>query len=339
MSAAREAGWAGRAIGRPASRARYRRVVGAGAFVLPACLTVVVVFLIVYSWPALRFNGLGFITSASWHLGNTYGTPVIRHGAAVLPGAHYGILFLIAGTVLSTLIALVLAVPLGVGSAIFLAEAVPERLRPWLSFLVELLAAVPSVVFGLWGFAVLIPLLGRHVFPMMQRLLWFLPPFVGPTGSGYGLLTAGIVLALMIVPLIASTLRDAILAAPMALREAAAALGATRFEAVCQVVLPEVRATLIGAVMLATGRALGETMAVLMVSGNALNTLPHNIYAPVSTMAAFIVSQLDSALEDPTGMALRSLAEVALVLAVVSVSVNILARLLTSRRRGAGGRT
>ncbi|MDE2517749.1 MAG: phosphate ABC transporter permease subunit PstC [Rhodospirillales bacterium] len=309
----------------------FRRTLIGFASVLPASLIAVILFLAIYYWPAVKFNGLEFIVGTSWNLGNTYGTPIMRNGVAMLPGAHYGILFLIAGTLLSTLIALLIAVPVGVGAAIFLAEAVPGRLRLWLSFLVELLAAVPSVVFGLWGYAVLIPLMGHTVFPIMQRLLGFIPFFAGPTGSGYGLLTAGVVLALMIVPLIAATLRDAILAEPMVVRESAAALGATRFETVWQVVLPGVRKILIGVTILATGRALGETMAVLMVSGNALNYLPPNIYSPISTMAAFIVSQLDSALQDPTGLAVRSLAEVALVLSVISVGVNTIARLVLYR--------
>ncbi len=309
----------------------FRRVLAVFAAVLPASLIAVRLFLAVYSWPAVRFNGLGFITSTSWNLGNTYGSPIVRNGVQVLPGAHYGILFLIAGTLLSTLIALVIAVPIGVGAAIFLAEAVPARFRMWLSFFVELLAAVPSVVFGLWGYAVLVPLLGHYVFPVMGRVLGFVPFLGGSTGSGSGLLTAGIVLSLMIVPLIAATLRDAILAEPMVVRESAAALGVTRFEAVWKVVLPGVRKILIGVTILATGRALGETMAVLMVSGNALNYLPPNIYSPISTMAAFIVSQLDSALQDPTGLAVRSLAEVALVLSVISLGVNTLARLVLYR--------
>lgn len=305
---------------------RFRSALAVVAGVLPASLCAVLFFLADYSWPAIRFNGIGFITENTWNLGNLYGSPIVRNGVQTMPGAHYGILFLIVGTLLSTIIALVVAVPVGVGAAVFLAEAVPGRLRMWLSFFVELLAAVPSVVFGLWGFAVLIPLLGHHVFPLISTILWFVPFFGPPYGSGYGLLTAGLVLSLMIVPLIAATLRDAIVAEPMVVREAAAAMGATRFETVWKVVLPGVRKILIGSTILATGRALGETMAVLMVSGNALNYLPPNIYSPISTMAAFIVSQLDSALQDPSGLAVRSLAEVALVLSVISIAVNAAAR-------------
>lgn len=292
-------------------------------------LIVIFVFLAIYAWPAVRLNGFHFLVQNSWNLGNQYADPITVQGQEILPGAHYGILFLLVGTLLSTAIALLMAVPLGVGSAIFLAEAVPSFARPWISFFVELLAAIPSVVFGLWGYVVVIPFLGHHLFPLMIQWLGFIPFFGGPAGSGYGLLTAGCVLTLMIVPLITATLRDALVAQPTVLREGALALGATRFEALWTVLLPNVRRVVIGSSILATGRALGETMAVLMISGNALNYLPGNIYAPISTMASFIVSQLDSALLDPTGMAVRSLAEVALVLCLISVIVNAFARLLT----------
>jgi phosphate transport system permease protein len=298
------------------------------AGVVPGSLVAVVTFLLVYAWPAVILNGLGFVSGSEWDLGNTYGNPVVRSGVSVLPGAHYGILFLVGGTLLSTAIAMLLAVPVGVGAAIFLAEAVPGWARIWLSLFVELLAAIPSVVFGLWGYAVLIPLLGHHVLPVMSRLLGFIPYFGGSPGNGYGLLTAGLVLSLMIVPLITVTLRDAIVRQPASIRESAASMGATRFETVWIVIMPGLRTVLIGACILAVGRALGETMAILMVSGNALGDVPSNIYGPVSTMAAFIVSQLDSALQDPTGFAVRSLAEIALVLSLMSVTVNTLARIL-----------
>ncbi len=315
---------------------RFRSSLAVVAGVLPASLVMVVLFLAIYAWPAIRFNGFGFLTSDLWNLGNLYANPVQVAGTEVAPGAHYGIVFLIAGTLLSTTIALLIAVPVGVGAAIFLAEAVPARLRMPLSFLVELLAAVPSVVFGLWGYVVVIPFLAHYVFPFLSDVLGFIPIFAGPTGSGYGLFTAGAVLSLMIVPLIVATLRDAIVSQPAAIREAVTALGATRFEVVAKIILPSLSRVLIGATILALGRAMGETMAVLMVSGNALNYLPQNIYAPISTMAAFIVSQLDSALQDPTGMAVRSLAEIALILSCLSLIINFLARLLlTLERHGA----
>ncbi len=308
---------------------KFKVWLGVVAGVLPAALVAILLFLAVYSWPAMHFNGPGFVVRDVWNLGNLYADPVTVHGTQIQPGASYGILFLIVGTLLSTLIALLLAVPVGVGAAIFLAEAVPDHLRMWISFFVELLMAIPSVVFGLWGYVVVIPFLGRHLFPFLAHTVGkAIPFFAGPTGSGYGLLTAGVVLALMIVPIIVATLRDALVNQPTSMREAALALGATRLEAMWRVTLPGARKTLIGATFLALGRALGETMAVLMVSGNALNYLPHNIYDPISTMAAFIVSQLDSALQDPTGLAVRSLAEIALVLSIISILVNAAARLI-----------
>ncbi len=307
---------------------RFRRFTALLASTVAGILIVIVAFLGIYAWPAVRLNGLSFLFENSWNLGSMYGTPITVHGQQILPGAHYGILFLIVGTLLSTAIALTIAVPVGVGAAIFLAEGVPPMMRSWLSFFVELLAAIPSVVFGLWGYVVVIPFLGQHLFPLMAQRLGFIPFLGGPTGSGYGLLTAGFVLALMIVPLITATLRDALVSQPPSLREGAVALGASRFETLWTVLLPATRRVLIGSSILATGRALGETMAVLMVSGNALNYLPGNIYTPISTMASFIVSQLDSALQDPTGMAVRSLAEVALVLCLISIVVNGFARVL-----------
>ncbi len=293
---------------------------------VPASLAAIILFLVIYSWPAAHVNGIGFIFRDTWNIGNVYANPIQVNGVTIMPGARYGILFLIAGTLLSSLIALLLAVPVGVGAAIFLAEVVRGKLRTVMSVIVELFAAIPSVVYGLWGYVVLVPLLGHHVYPFMAKTLSWLPFFGGLPGSGYGLLTAGIVLAMMIVPLIASILRDALISQPAALREAAMALGATKFETVWRVLLPGTRTVLIGATILALGRALGETMAVLMVSGGALNYLPSNIYSPVSTMAAFIVSQLDSALQDPTQMAVRSLAEIALILLIISIGVNALAR-------------
>ena len=308
----------------------FRTLLATIGGILPGSVVAVVLFLVAYSWPALVLNGFGFVGSSEWNLGNTYGDPVTLNGVSVLPGAHYAILFLIGGTLLSTLIAMVVAVPVGIGAAIFLAEAVPPWARLWLSMFVELLAAIPSVVFGLWGYVVLIPLFGRYIFPAMTHLFGFIPYFGGPPGNGYGLLTAGLVLSLMIVPLITATMRDAIVRQPTVLREAAAALGATRFEIIWIVIMPGLRTVLIGACILAIGRALGETMAVLMVSGNALGYVPANIYGPVSTMASFIVSQLDSALQDPTGFAIRSLAEIALALCLISILVNSIARVLLS---------
>ena len=282
---------------------------------IPAALCAVVLFLAIYSAQAIGFNGLGFVSRITWDLGNMYSDPVTTRGVQVPPGASYGILVFVVGTLLSSFIAILIAVPLSIGAAIFLSEAVPSRIRPVLSLLVELVAVVPSVVFGLWGIAVLIPFIGHYI---------------SPTGNGYGLLAASIVLALMITPIIATTLLDALLQVPKENRESAFALGATHFEVVSKAMLPMVRATLIGGIVLALGRALGETMAVLMVSGGGLNILPTSLFSPISTIASFIVSQLDSAEQDPTNMAVRSLAEIALVLFIITLAVNAGAKLLSS---------
>ena len=285
------------------------------SLLIPAALGAVILFLAIYAAQAVGFNGFGFVTRITWNLGNMYSDPVTTRGVQVPPGANYGILVFIVGTLLSSFIAILIAVPLSIGAAIFLSEAVPPRVRPLLSMLVELVAVVPSVVFGLWGIAVLIPFIGHYI---------------SPTGNGYGLLAASIVLALMITPIIATTLLDALLQVPKENRESAFALGATHFEVVAKAMLPMVRVTLIGGIVLALGRALGETMAVLMVSGGGLNILPTSLFSPISTIASFIVSQLDSAEQDPTNMAVRSLAEIALVLFIITLAVNAGAKLLSS---------
>lgn len=301
------------------------------AAILPLSLIAIAIFLVAYSWPAIQFNGIGFFIHNDWNLGSMYANPVKIHGHLVLAGASYGILFLIVGTLFSSLIAIMLALPLGILSAIFIVEGMRGPLRELASFLVELLAAVPSVVYGMFGYIIMIPFLGHHVYPYLADSLGrVIPYFGGDSGSGYGLLTAGIVLSFMIVPLISATLRDALDASPAALRESGISMGASRMEVMIHILLPRQKKLLIAATILALGRALGETMAVLMVSGNALNVLPSNIYSTVSTMASFIVSQLDSALQDPTGMAVMSLAEVGLVLMVISIIVNAVARLLLS---------
>jgi phosphate transport system permease protein len=261
------------------------------------------------------FNGLHFLTDVTWNLGDMYDDPVTVHGVSVPSGAEYGILVFIVGTLVSSGLAILIAVPLSVGAAIFLSEAVPAKIRPVLSMLVELIAVVPSVVFGLWGIAVLVPFIGHHL---------------SPTGNGYGLLAASIVLALMITPIIASTLLDALLQVPKENRESAFALGATHFEVVSKAMMPMVRATLIGGIVLALGRALGETMAVLMVSGGGGNILPTSLFSPISTIASFVAGQLDSAEADPTNMSVRALSEVALVLFLITLAVNAGAKLLAS---------
>ena len=313
----------------------FRLVLTSVALVIPLVLIIIIAFLAQYAWRAIGYNGAGFVGTISWSLGNLYMNPVTSHGYLVPRGASYGILAFIVGTLFSSFLAILFAVPVSIGTAIFLAEAVPARVRPGFAMLVELVAVVPSVVLGLWGIFVLVPLISHYIGPGITAVLGFIPYFNmhNSTGSGYGLLAAGIVLALMITPIIATTLYDALLQVPPELKESAYAMGATRFEVVTKVMMPMVRVTLMGGVVLALGRALGETMAVLMVSGGALNYLPGTIFTPITTMAAFILSQLDSALQDPTGMAVKSLAEIALVLFIITLGVNATARLIVKGTR------
>lgn len=308
----------------------FRRSLTAVALVIPAVLILIVLFLAEYSAPAIGFNGIRFLHTISWNLGNLYGNPVHVHGYQVMPGAKFGILAFIVGTLFSSFLAIVFALPVAVGTAIFLAEFLPRKVQRPFATLVELVAVIPSVVIGLWGIYVLTPVIAHYIGPAITAVLGFIPFFNmnDGTGSGYGLLAAGIVLAIMITPIIATTLYDALQETPRELKESAYALGATHFEVVVKTLMPTVRVTLIGAVVLALGRALGETMAVLMVSGGALNYLPGTLFTPINTMAAFILSQLDSALEDPSGMAVRSLAEIALVLFFITLAVNIMPRIL-----------
>ncbi len=296
-----------------------------GAALIPLLLLVTLGVLFVSAWPAVVWNGFAFITKSVWSLGNLYGgTAVVRHGFRAPEGAVYGALPYIVGTVLTSLGALALAVPVGVGVAVSLAE----HARGWsgraLGFFIELIAGVPSVVFGLWGFIVLVPWIGRHAGPAIARVLGFIPFFRGPVLSGQGLLAASVVLAAMVLPLVAAVGRDALLRVPREVRDQGRALGLTDWETLRGLVLPLAGPGLIGGVVLALGRALGETMAVLMVSGSG-NAIPHALYSPTTTMASAIVVDLDSAFTDSTGMAVHALAELAVVLMLISVMVNLAA--------------
>jgi phosphate transport system permease protein len=328
----------------------FRTWLAVSAGVLPAALVIIFAFLIYYAWPAIGFNGLDFITHSAWDPGDSYSDPVMQRGVLAPPGASFSILFLVVGTLFTVGLAVLIAYPIGVAAAVFLAEIVPNAIRSFVSFFVELLAAVPSVVFGLWGIGVISAFPDRDGVTAFQHVCnWIAasPPFSwvpfvgGDPGNGYSLLSAGVVLSFMIVPLITSTVRDALISQPAAIREASVALGARRFETIRKVLLPSVRGVTIGSTILATGRALGETMAVLMVCGNALGTLPKNVFAPISTMASFIASQLDSAGTDASGLIEKSLAEVAIILGVMSLIVNSAARLMLvmSARGQGGGRT
>src|SRR3954467_4655266 len=277
-------------------------------------IPVLLAFLVYELWsgarPAASRFGLNFITSSTWD-------PVAE---------EFGAFPLIFGTLLSSLIALLIAVPLSLGVAIYLTEFAPKSIRQPVAFLIGLLAAIPSVVYGLWGIFVLIPVLRTTAFPLLRKVLGFLPLFQGPI-YGPSMLAAGIILAIMIMPYVMSVSREVLLAVPNTQREAALALGATRWEAVITAVVPYARSGLIGAIILGLGRALGETMAVTMVIGNR-HEIAASLFAPGSTMAAAIANEVSEAVGD---LHLSALAYVAFVLFVVTVLVNAGARLLIWR--------
>ena len=261
------------------------------------------------SLPSRAAFGWSFVWTSTWD-------PVAQ---------HFGALPFVYGTLTTSVIGLAIAVPLGIGAAVFLAEFLPQRLSDPCAFLIELLVAVPSVVYGLVGVFVLVPLV-RDVGGEVAGWLGFIPLFAGPV-YGIGLLTAGIILAVMIVPFIVSISREVLLAVPQSQRDAAMALGATRWETVWQVVLPYARSGVAGSVFLALARALGETMAVTMVIGNRPE-IAASLFAPAHTMAAVLANEFSEA----TGkLYLSALMEIALVLFGITLVVNAGAHLLIAR--------
>jgi phosphate transport system permease protein len=251
--------------------------------------------------------GLAFFLSREWD-------PV---------AGKFGALPFLYGTVVTSLVALVISVPLGVGAAIFLSELAPPRISDALTFVIELLAAVPSVIFGLLGVFIVVPFLRTAVEPLLQRTLGFLPLFQGPM-YGVGFLAAGLVLAIMTVPFIVTISREALLAVPADQREAALAIGSTRWEAIWQVVVPYARLGIVGSVFLALARALGETMAVTMVIGNNPR-IAASLFAPGYTVAAVIANEFTEATGE---LYIQALIELGLVLFLLTILINGLAQLL-----------
>jgi phosphate transport system permease protein len=248
---------------------------------------------------------------------------------------QFGALPFIYGTLVTAAVALLIAVPLGIGAAIFLAEMAPVRISDTLEFFIDLLAAVPSVIYGLLGIFILVPLMRQDVQPALKSALGFLPFFKGPA-YGIGLLTAGIVLAIMIIPYIISVSREVLLSVPRDQREAALALGATRWESTWKVVVPFARTGILGSIFLALARALGETMAVTMVVGNT-PVISASLFSPGDSIASVIASQFKEATGE---IYLQSLIELGLVLFLLTFILNGLARLLivATSQRGAGMR-
>jgi phosphate transport system permease protein len=327
--------------GRIRDASRQGRVVhwlGALAGVIPLlALVFVLATLLIEALPAIKVNGLHFFTDTGWDPGNTYGGSVVTRGVEHPIGAYYGALPLIVGTLATSAIALIIAVPVSIGAALVIAERLPKRLASAIGMVLELLAGIPSVIVGLWGAMTFGPFIAHYVAPVIARNAPDVPVlsyFRGDTGNGQGMLVSGLVLAVMVIPIIASTTRDLIRQVPLLPREGAIALGMTDFECARRVTLPWVSSGIIGAVVLGLGRALGETMAVAMVSGAVLGAMPTTIYSAMTTIAATVVSQLDSAMTDFTDFAVKTLAEVSLVLMVITLLTNVAARALVHRVSG-----
>lgn len=263
--------------------------------------------------------GWSFLTSSEWD-------PVME---------QYGALPFIYGTLVSSLLALILALPVGIGIAVFLTELAPPWLERPFSFVVELLAGIPSIVYGLWGFFVMVPWIRTVVEPFLSEHLGFIPLFEGAP-YGVGMLAAGVILSIMILPIIASISRDVLKAVPQSQKEAALALGSTRWEAT-RIALSYSRSGIVGATILGLGRALGETMAVTMVIGNRPE-IKLSLFEPGYTMASVLANEFTEATSETY---ISALIEIALVLFVVAILVNAIARMLVwsfTRNTSAGGR-
>jgi phosphate transport system permease protein len=282
--------------------------------------TMIVVLIVLVGWElyagsrlSLHKFGAGFLWSSEWN-------PVAE---------RYGALPFIFGTLVSSILALLIAVPLGVATALFLTELAPLKLRQPIVMAIEMLAAVPSVIFGLWGIFVLIPWLRDHLFVWLKHSAGFLPLFQGPI-YGVSMLAAGIIIAIMILPIVTSISREILRSVPNLQREAAYALGATRWEVLRIAVLSYARRGLFGAAILGLGRALGETMAVTMVIGNRPQ-ISASLFAPGYTLASVIANEFTEATTD---LYLSSLFELGLVLLAVTILVNIAAQFMLKSMTG-----
>jgi phosphate transport system permease protein len=290
----------------------FQIVITAFAVSIPLLLVIIAVSIGVAAWPALSTAGLSFLTASKWDVA----------------AGEFGAAPAIYGTVVSSALALLIATPLALGVSIFLSEIAPKWLRQPVGFLVDLLAAIPSVVYGLWGIFVLIPLLRDPVGPFLRDTLNLgsTPLFSGPN-YGYSMLAAGVILAIMVLPFIAAVTREVLMAVPQSQRDAALALGATRWEMIRDAVLPYARSGIVGGIILGLGRALGETMAVTMLIGNRAE-ISASLFAPGYTMASLIANEFTEATND---VHLSALMAVGAVLFAVTLIVNAIARWLVWR--------
>jgi len=282
------------------------------ALVVPALVVAIAVAIFAAAWPAFARLGLSIVTTSDWDV----------------RGGHFGAAPALFGTLVSSAVALLIATPLAIGVAIFLSEFSPSWLRQPVGFLVDLLAAIPSVVYGLWGIFVLIPMLRQQVMPFLRDSLHLgATPFFSGTAYGPSMLAAGLILAIMALPYISAVSREVLMAVPRSQREAALALGATRWETIRDAVVPYAKSGIIGGIMLGLGRALGETMAVTMVIGNRPE-ISASLFAPGYTMASLIANEFSEATND---LHVSALMAVGAVLFVITLIVNAVARWLVWR--------
>jgi phosphate transport system permease protein len=282
---------------------------GAAALVLLVLVFSIFFVILWEAWPAFNAFGFAFLFSTVWN-------PVVD---------IYGAAPALLGTMITSLLALLLAGSLGIGTAIFLSELAPFWLKKPISFLVELLAAVPSVVYGVWGIFVLVPWMRTGPGLFLETHLGFLPIFQGPS-IGIGVLTASLILTIMILPTVAAISREVMQAVPRELREGLFALGATRWEMITRVILPVSKPGMIGALLLALGRVVGEAMATTMVIGNA-NVIPFSLLAPAQTAASLIVNEFPEAFD----LHLSSLLLLGLFLFIITLLINLTAVWLVHR--------
>lgn len=296
----------------------FKWTTGLFAVLIAGIAVLIVVEMAVNSRLAFEKFGFGFLTRSIWD-------PVAE---------EFGALPFIYGTIVSSLIALFISVPISLGVAVFLVEKAPRALSDPILFVVQLLAAIPSVVYGLWGIFVLAPMLRNHVYPTLQSALGFLPLFKG-SQNGLGLLTAGLILSIMVVPIITAVTTDVLRAVPGTQREAALALGSTKWESTL-IVLQNAKSGISGAIILGLGRAIGETMAVTMVIGNRPE-ISASLFDPSFTIASAIANEFTEATSE---IYLQSLIELGLILFIVTFIINMLARILVwsvTRGEGRGG--
>ena len=283
-------------------------------------------FLIYYSIPSIRFNGWKFFTSYYWYPGQVYLPPVNVNGILVPYGASFGILMFLYGSLITSLLALLFAFPISLIISLIVNLYLIEKVRKLVISAIELFAAIPSVVYGLWGIVYLEPILSKYIEPFIADHFGFIPFLSGPIYSGAGIFASSIILCLMVLPIITSTINGSMMNFSTSIKEGALALGATRFEVGIKIILRNLKLQIFGATMLGFGRAFGETMAVLMVSGSIYNIMPENLYSPINTMAAALASLLDSAFVDPTGMNLYALTELGLILMLITLIVSLFGR-------------